>query len=39
MIKNIFTNGFLEFWSLVPKLAFILDNIDGKAISKSFSSL
>lgn len=27
MIKNIFTKGFLEFWSLVPKLAFILDNI------------
>lgn len=38
MIKNIFTKGFLEFWSLVPKLAFILDNIyrgEGKAISKS----
>lgn len=27
MVKNIFTKGFLEFESLVPKLAFILDNI------------
>lgn len=27
MIKKIFIKGFLEFWSLVPKLAFILDNI------------
>lgn len=27
MIKNTFSKGFLEFWSLVPKLAFILDNV------------
>lgn len=27
MIKKIFIKGFLEFRSLVPKLAFILDNI------------
>lgn len=27
MIKNIVTKGFLEFWSRVPKLAFIQDSM------------